>query len=202
LKKLARHAATPVRKALAYNMIAYSQSPVTLEALEILLDDSEKTVASNAVEGLANNAAEPVCKLLKTQIGRSDDLQATALWIATNSNCAGMDQLAAVELAKHVADPGKVTRAVGDDYARAASGLCRVKSPELKKKGLELAKKLAGAGVPDSATRTSGLDAVLDCDPQGGAALLRTLLKDKDKDVASYAKIKLDLIKQRKQAKK
>jgi hypothetical protein len=154
--------------------------------------------AGLAPPGASCSTAEPLCKILAKQITRSDILHATALWGGSTTSCAGVKEQVAAELAKRLADPGKVPAAAGQEYGFAASGLCRADSPALKKKGLDLARQLAGAKIPDVHTRNRGLKAVVECDPKAGAALATTLLKDKAME--SYAKSTLSSIKE--QAKK
>ncbi len=140
LKDVARHAASPAfRKALAFHLNSYVQTKTVAEADEILIADPDPEVADAAVEALTRggDTSEPVCKLLVKQLTRSDALHATALWGGASTSCAGVKEQVAVELAKRIADPRKLTQTVGREYAYAASGLCRAGSPALKKKGLE-----------------------------------------------------------------
>ena len=140
------------------------------------------------MEGLAHgNTTEPLCKMLTKFMSVNDFRHSTAIWAGSSSNCAGMKEQVAAELTKRLADPGKVAKDTGWDYVRAARNLCRAESPETKKKGLELSKKLADAKVPDAHTRMLGVEHVIECDPKGGPTFARALVNDKviGKDVKS-----------------
>jgi hypothetical protein len=204
LKDLAQHAPQPFRRALAYHLNSYFQTPAVIEVDQILIEDADKSVADTAVEGLGRgDTTEPLCKLLTAQMTRNDFRHSTALWAGSSASCAGMKELVAAELAKRIADPTKVTKDTGWDYVRAARNVCRGKSPELQSKGLALAKKLADARIPDTYTRRRSLDAIVECDPKAGAAFVGTLLKDKA--IGKDAKTTLDELKKdelKKKAKK
>jgi hypothetical protein len=117
-----------------------------------------------------------------------------ALRAGTSSRCAGRKEQVAAELTKRVADPSKITNAVGIEYALAVDGLCgQVPSAELRKKGFEIAKKLTDAKVPDAKTRRASLSALASCDPAAGAKILGALAKDRDKLVAEAAKIEAEV---------
>jgi len=202
LKDLAQHAPQPFRKALAYHLNESFQTPVVVEADQILIEDAEQQVADTAVEGLGHGSTtEPLCKILTAQMARNDFRHSTALWAGSSVRCAGMKELVAAELAKRIGDGGKVTKETGWDYIRAARNVCRADAPEVKKKGFELARKMVGAKDPDVRTRRHALDTLVECDPKAGAAVVATFVKDKD--IGKDAKETLDELKKKaKKAKK
>ncbi len=196
LKDLARHAPQPFRRALAYHLNASFQTPIVVEVDQILIEDPDQHVADTAVEGLGHgHTTEPLCALLKAQMIRNDFRHSTALWAGSSVKCAGMKEVVAAELAKRIADPSHVTRETGWDYIRAARNVCRAESPEVQKKGFELAKKLIDVKITDVQTRRHAVDTVVECDPKAGPALLGTLLKDKD--IGKDAKEALDALKKK-----
>jgi hypothetical protein len=197
LKELAKHPSKKFREGIAFYLISSHQGPVALEVEQMLIDDADPGVQSNAISALSTGGitpgVEPICKLLTKQLSRTDNLHGEALWAGGSSKCAGMKDQVAVELDKRTKDPSKITNAVGIKYALAAGDLCRDETPPaMKKKGFELGKRLTDTKVPDPNTRRSGLGVLVTCDPAAAATILAGLAKDKDKFVADEAKKKLD----------
>jgi hypothetical protein len=196
LVALAKQPVGKFREALAFYLISTNQSPTAFEALKILLEDADKAVKENAIGSLSTGGitpgVPPVCDLLKKQLVRTDDFAGKALWTGSSSKCPGIDEVVIAELEKRVADPTKVTNAVGIGYSLAAQSVCqRTASADLRKKGFAIGVKLTDARLPDPNTRRAGLSVLTGCDPAGAAKALGPLAKDKDKFVADEAKKEL-----------
>ena len=169
LVALAKSPNAAVRKALT-SAIAHAQGPSTLAVITTLLNDPDREVKRSAISALSTGgitpAVDPVCKLLSEQIARTDNSAGDALWSGSSSKCEGMDKAVLEELGKRVADLSRVTNAVGIGYELAATGVCsRTKSPELKKTGFQILKKLTTSAVKDPNTRSAAVGGLSDCDP-------------------------------------
>jgi hypothetical protein len=195
LVALAKQPVVKFRDALAFYLISSSQSPAAVDTLKVLLEDPDPKVKSTAISSLSTGGITPgvpvVCDLLKKQLARTDDLVGGALWAGSSSKCAGIDEVVIAELEKRVADPKKVTSAVGIDFNLAAEGVCHRGSDDLKKRGYAIGVKLTDAKIDAGQTRESAMDVLIGCDPVKAAKALGALAKDKDKRVAEKAKKKL-----------
>lgn len=192
LRALAKHPVPGFRTTLASYLAVKFQSPSALEVVELLIDDSERSVRRAAIGSLSSGGrtppVEPVCELLTKQFSRTDDLVATALQAGSSSRCADMGDVVVDELTKRVADPATITNSVGVGFAFAASAVCnRTSTFAVKKKGYEVGRKLADKKVQDPNTRRAAMNVLASCDPAAAQGALAEFAKDKDAFVAKAA---------------
>ena len=112
-----------------------------------------------------------------------DYRQSTAILSASRSTkCPGMAGRVVAELGARIAEPGKVDRENnrGWDYVRATRHLC-LHQPvaRVKKKGLELLRKLMAPAIADARTRVNAMRYYVECEPAGARAVIAPFTSDK-----------------------
>ncbi|EYF06380.1 Hypothetical protein CAP_1910 [Chondromyces apiculatus DSM 436] len=205
LRALAKHPEKEVRESIAFYLLRPHQNPTTLEVLGILLQDPERDVKRQAIGALSptTDSTEAVCKIVREQMKRTDDLVGEALKTASRTRCEGIHGEVIDALAKNTTDATKIVNAVGVDYALAVEWACReTPKPEAKKKGFAVAKKLTDVKVPDANTRRAALSALGVCDAAAATSVLTALGKDKDKYVSEAAAKELAELKKKAAAQK
>jgi hypothetical protein len=192
-----KHALVEVRRNISY-AIAFQQGPAALHLTALLLDDASKDrlgreVREQATSNLSMGGITPgtpeVCAMLERQMATAGPIGASALRAAGSSKCPGMLAKAAETLTKRTQDPSKITNHEGVNYTLAVDDVCGrpATTPELKKVGFGVAKKLSQVNEPN--TKRGSARVLQKCGEREEAkAALEVLAGDKDKFVADEAK--------------
>ena len=100
-----------------------------------------------------------------------------------------MTRRVVADVTKLVADPSKVTNAVGIPLVNATGRVCKtMKAAGFNQQGFAIAQKLIDPRVPDTNTRRAAIGLLVECDPANAPQALRVLANDKDPFVADGAK--------------